>query len=362
MKFILFFVLMLFSFNVRAEDENEWEKLYENVINSYVYDVSAEDLAIAGMKGIKELDDKLTLADDASRITLYYRGKVVKVLRKPENVNDAQRWGQITSEIIDVATTKSKKANTKDFELDDIMAKNMVKILDKDSKFYESFDDVKSYNVRNKRLFSAGLKNEILNVKIGAFNKKTSGKLKEVAENVKARALVVDLRGCPGGMTGEAISVADMFLEEGIIASLKEKNVGEETYYNAKEENVWADMPIFVLVDGETASSAEILAAALKEQSRAKVIGTTTQGKSSTQKLIGMKNGSVLAITNGFFNSPSGNDWYNVGIVPDVCTFERGENANIGDIIANKFGECGKESREDSELELKIVENLLENE
>ncbi len=359
MKKILSVLMIFIAWNVKAETVSEWENIYKQVSDSYVYYVSIEDLAVAGMKGIKEVDNKLTVADDASRITLYYNGRVVKVLRKPENENDAGAWGKVTSEIIAEAAKKSKKANLRDFELTDFMAKSMITILDKDSKFYENTDDVKRFNIRNKRLFSANLKDDVLVVKIGAFNKKTLSKTKEVLENVEAKALIIDLRGCPGGMTGEAIAIADMFLDEGIVTSVKGKNENEEVYYNADDEKFFDDKPIFVLVDGETASSAEILAIALKEQSRAKVIGTTTQGKASTQKLISLENGSVLAITNGFFNSPSGENWHNKGVEPDVCTFERGRKNMEESFAEVKTEACGKESREDSDLESELAMQML---
>jgi C-terminal processing protease CtpA/Prc len=116
---------------------------------------------------------------------------------------------------------------------------------------------------------------------------------------------------------------------------------------------------VFILVDGNSASAAEILTAALKEQGIAKVIGTMTKGKGSMQKLIGLETGSVLAITNSFFMTPANNEIHKKGIKPDICTFELAENTDIKGLLQRKDGDCYKENRENTQLETKIVYYLL---
>ncbi len=340
---------------------SDWANVYEQVKQAYVYEVTIEDLAVAALKGINKVDKDLRLGNDGARVTLYYKGKVIKVLRKPEDKNDAKLWGGLSDEILSAAEENSARAAGHNFETPDILAAEMVKILDKDSKFYADLDEVGGY--RNKRQFAARKEGKSLYIKINTFNKQTVKELEQaLVEYGDASALVLDIKGCPGGMAGEAVKVAEMFLDGGIIASTKGKTPREETYYNAAGGDVWQGKTIFILVDAETASAAEILAIALKEQGRAKVIGTLTKGKGTMQKLVGLNSGGVVAITNGFFVTPSGNELNNKGVMPDICTFEQAEDSDV-EILSQKPNKvCAAEVRESSELELGVALYLLEKE
>ena len=358
-KYFIAFLLLFISFGAFAKDM-VWRDFYEKIADAYVYDVSVENLAVATLKGLNNVDKKLRIGNDTSRITLYYKGKVVKTLRKPQENSDATEWGKLTEQIIVAAVDASSEASRRDFEIVDILAAEMVNILDKDSKVYANFDEFKGVNGRNKRTFAARLEDNVLYVKIVAFNKQTLQELTEALKNYEnAEVLVLDLRGCPGGMPGEAIMAVDLFLDAGIIISSKGKDVIEETYYNADAKMLWQGKKIFALVDGETASAAEILAVSLQEQGRAKIIGTATKGKGSMQKLIELPTGSVVAVTNGFFIAPSGNELNGKGVIPDVCTFEMPNDKNIDNLVKQQDGQCYAESRSDSELEMNIVKALM---
>lgn len=357
MKKVWVILLLLWSASAQAEEVSPWHNIYAQVQQNYVYEISVEDLAAAALKGLHLIDKDLQTGNGSSRITLYYKGKVVKVLRKPENKNDARAWGNLSEQIIAAAEEKSPTARERDFEAMDVLAAEMVKILDKDSKFYGNIDEAQGVKQRNHRVFATRREGEALYIKIGAFNKQTLAELKKaLSENNEAAYLVLDLKGCPGGMPGEAIAAADLFLDDGIIASAKGKNPQEETYYNASAGDEWLAKPVFTLVDGATASAAEILAAALQEQGRAKIIGTATKGKGSMQKLVGLPGGSVLAITNGFFMTPAANKIDGRGIRPDVCTFEMPESKDLNNLLQQQNGVCGAEEREEAELELKVVD------
>lgn len=342
-----------------AKNGRAWGEIYQQIVDTYVYTTSAEDLAIAALKGLNKVDGKLNVGNDSSRITLYFDGKVVEVLRKPEK-NDYKKWGDITEKMIEAAIESSRKASSRDFEITDILAQEAVKILDKDSKFFANEDEAAFVNLRNKRLFAARVENEVLFLRVAAFNKQTFAEIKTaLSEYSSAKALIIDLRNCPGGMPGEAIKTVDLFLDSGIIASSKGRSDTEETFYTADEDIIWKNKPIFILVDGETASAAEILAAAMKDQGLAQIIGTKTKGKGTMQKLIGLKTGAVLAITNGFFKTPSGKNIDNVAIRPNVCTFEMPENKNIENLLGQQDGVCLSENREDGVLEEKVAEFII---
>ena len=246
------------------------------------------------------------------------------MLRKPKDRQDAAAWGRLSEAVIDAAAENSGRAERYDFATADILVKGMSGILDKDSKFYGSMDEAEGIPARNQRTFAARPEGKSLYIKIGAFNKQTLRELqKSVAEYASA---VLDLRGCPGGMLGEAIKAAGLFLDGGIVASVRGKPADEEVYYTADPGDIWQGKPITVLVDEETASAAEVLAAALQEQGRAEIAGSKTKGKGSIQKLIILPGGSVLAVTSGFFMTPSGRELNGNGIAPDKKLPEIYEN------------------------------------
>ena len=353
MKKIILIILLFYSSWSRTEEISPWSNIYYQVEESYVYDITYEKLAISALKGIKKADKDLTVGDDNKRITLYYKGKVVKVVGKPEPDN-VSAWGKLTDDVIEEAIAVSKKTEQRSFEIQAIMLTEMVKILDKDSKFYGNMDEALGIDIRNHRQFAARMENDALYIKIAAFNKQTKREIVEaLSEYQDAKGLILDLRASPGGMLGEAIEVADLFLDEGIIASTRGKDKAKEVYYLADKEVLFGGKPMIILVDGNTASAAEVLTAALQEQARAKVIGTSTKGKGTIQALIDIyPEGGVLAVTSGFFMTPSGKELNKKGIVPDICTF-----GTVKYMSEDK--KCPADERETSGIELDEAKKML---
>ena len=326
MKKIVFFLMLLLCDVAAAADTEVWQRIYAQVPEAYVYETTPENLAVAALKALHDVDKNLTIGDDKNRITLYYKGLVAAVLRKPEDKSDVRAWAELTSAMIDAATQKSPEAARRDFELADVMARGMAGILDKDSKFYGDADEVYDILPRNRRTFVARKDGHNLYIKIAAFNKQTVKELRQALQDyAEMPELILDLRGCPGGMLGEAIKAADLFLDGGIVVSTKGK-LPEEVFYTAYEGDMWHGKPITVLVDRDTASAAEVLAAALQEQGRAEIAGDKTKGKGSVQKLVLLSGGSVLAVTSSFFMTPSGRELNGKGVVPDKKLPESYEN------------------------------------
>lgn len=359
MKRVVFYVALLMMFQINICSAS-WKNVYQSVKDTYIGSVKIQDLASVTLKGLNKIDKDLHVGSGANSITLYYKGKVIDSVSTPEDENDASKWGEITQRFIDKAIEKSNKASENDFKIFDVTVQEIPKILDEDSKFFENVDEARGNNIKNKRVFGSRVEDNILIVKIVAFNKQTVVELKNsIEENLSADAVVIDLRGCVGGMSSEAIIAADLFLDSGIITSMQGKEQSEEIYYNAKEDNIWKNKPIFIFVDENTASAAEIFVAALKEQGIAKVIGTITKGKGSMQKLVVLETGSVLAITDSFFKTPSNNEIHHRGIIPDICTFEMSDNQNIDDLLKRNSADCYRENREETLLEYKIVLKML---
>jgi carboxyl-terminal processing protease len=145
-------------------------------------------------------------------------------------------------------------------------------------------------------------------VQILQFNAQTTAELTQAVQQLQKqglKGLILDLRFCPGGLLNQAAKVADLFLAEGTILSVKDKD-GKEQVFKAKKGDELGDFPLVVLVNQFTASSAEILAGALQDNKRAVILGSRTYGKGSVQSILTLKDGSALKLTTANYYLPSG--------------------------------------------------------
>ncbi len=129
--------------------------------------------------------------------------------------------------------------------------------------------------------------------------------------------LVLDLRNDPGGLVDQAISTADLFLESGTIVTIRGR-AGSVENQTAHKGGVATAVPIIVIIDHGTASAAEILAAALRDHGRAKLVGTPTYGKGTVQTFFDLEDGAGLKLTTARYYTPKGNSLESKGLVPDV--------------------------------------------
>ena len=140
------------------------------------------------------------------------------------------------------------------------------------------------------------------------------------------RGLVLDLRANPGGSLTCAVTSVDLFIDSGTIATT-EGHRGTESY-DATSSTPFASTPLVVLVDGGTASAAEIIAGALQDYGRATIVGSQTFAKGSVQTLLPpLANGSALKITTAHYRTPKGRRFSEVGLMPDVAVNSLDESA-----------------------------------
>jgi carboxyl-terminal processing protease len=163
-------------------------------------------------------------------------------------------------------------------------------------------------------------------VRLTSFTDGSSGELRRQVQKVLhagAQALILDLRGNGGGLLDEAVKVASIFIPDGTIVSTAGRNQPRQVYA-AKGDAIAPRIPMVVLVDRGTASAAEIVAGALKDRGRAKIVGTHTYGKGVFQEIETLSNGGALDITVGEYFTPSGRNLggggvrEGAGIPPDV--------------------------------------------
>jgi len=139
----------------------------------------------------------------------------------------------------------------------------------------------------------------------------------------------------------QSVTVADLFLDEGTIVSTRGRHPEARQYYSATRGDIAGGLPIVVLMDGESASAAEIVAAALQDGGRAVVIGTTSYGKGTVQTVVQLPNGGEITLTWSRFHSPSGYVLHGLGVPPVACTSGRArrtEPAMVERVLADVRG------------------------
>ncbi|CAM3373416.1 S41 family peptidase [Halomonas lysinitropha] len=132
------------------------------------------------------------------------------------------------------------------------------------------------------------------------------------------KGLVLDLRNNPGGVLQAAVDVADAFLDDGLIVYTEGRLPDSEMRFSAGRETVAADVPMVILINGGSASAAEIVAGALQDQRRGVVMGTESFGKGSVQQVMPLGNGEGLKLTTALYFTPDGRSIQAQGIEPDV--------------------------------------------
>ncbi|MBL8708140.1 MAG: PDZ domain-containing protein [Rhodospirillaceae bacterium] len=158
------------------------------------------------------------------------------------------------------------------------------------------------------------------------FNSETSSSLKREISDAKdeigkkLQGVVLDLRGNPGGLVPQSVAVANLFLEEGRIVSIHGRHPDSHQYFEASDGDIAGGRPIAVLIDGNSASAAEIVAAALQDNGRAVVIGTNSYGKGTVQNIKSLPNQGEIKLTWARFHAPSGYTLHHLGVLPTVCT------------------------------------------
>jgi len=160
-------------------------------------------------------------------------------------------------------------------------------------------------------------------VRVTQFQERTDDDLERALKNLDKEAgglqgVVLDLRNDPGGLLTQAVKVADLFLDSGLIVYTDGRLENQKQKYFAHKPGTWADFPMVVLVNGGSASASEIVAGALQDHKRALVLGTQTFGKGSVQTILPLDDSSALRLTTARYFTPSGRSIQATGIVPDI--------------------------------------------
>ena len=163
-------------------------------------------------------------------------------------------------------------------------------------------------------------------LRISQFQNRTGPDLIKAIGNLQSQGelngLILDLRNNPGGVLSAAIEVTDAFIDEGLIVSTKGRDEFLDSKYEATNATVLANEPIVVLINGGSASAAEIVAGALQDHERAVLIGTPSFGKGSVQTILALENKYALKLTTALYYTPSGRSIQATGIQPTIQVSE----------------------------------------
>ncbi len=215
----------------------------------------------------------------------------------------------------------------------------------------EPFDIVITRDVIKLTAARVRVEDDVIIVRVTTFNEQTTPniekgikeKIDELSGKDNVSGFVIDLRNNPGGLLSEAISVSDMFLNQGEIVSTRGRNNGQAKRYSASKGDLAESKPIVVLINGGSASASEIVAGALQDHKRAVILGTKSFGKGSVQSVIPLGEDGAMRLTTARYYTPAGRSIQALGVVPDI----------IVEQIPNKEKETEKPSGRITEADLK---------
>ena len=245
------------------------------------------------------------------------RGGVIKITSIQERSPAANSDLAIGDELIEVNGTQvtgASLASTIALIRADIGKRVDLLVVRNEQRILAS---IKTGKVQAKSVELTQVSSSVALVEIASF---ISGTANEVSEALKSAnyksGVIIDLRNNSGGLVEEAVAVAEQFIGSGIIVSYK-VNESEKVFRAVNSNPI--KVPVVVIINRNTASSAEILAGAFQDRNRGVVIGERSYGKGSVQELISLDDGSKLELTVALFLTPSGRIIEEVGITPDLA-------------------------------------------
>ena len=341
-------ILVLFSFNVNAEEKNTnvykqlnmFGEVYERVRREYVEEVSDKELIEAAIQGmLQSLDPHSSFMNSETFDDMQVQTKgefgglgievsmedgFVKVVSPIDDTPAYEAGVQAGDYIIEIDGVSVYGMSLGD-AVDMMRGLVNTEITIKISRGEEEPFDIKIIRDRIKvQSVKARREGNAAYLRITSFNEKTqSGLLKnmkklkeEIGENITG--VILDLRNNPGGLLNQAVAVSDAFLDRGEIVSTRGRKQRGQQKFSATSGDISDGLPVVILINGGSASASEIVAGALQDHRRAIIMGTTSFGKGSVQTIIPVQRDSAMRLTTARYYTPSGNSIQAKGIVPDI--------------------------------------------
>jgi carboxyl-terminal processing protease len=186
-------------------------------------------------------------------------------------------------------------------------------------------------------------KDNVALIHLTGFNSATTDSLTHALDRARAeigrdlQGIILDMRSNRGGLLDQAQSVAEVFIGDGVIFATQGRHPDSQRTYRSSSRRT-AELPVVALVNGNSASAAEIVAAALQDRGRAAIVGTTSYGKGTVQTVIRLPNEGELVLTWSRLLAPSGYTWNELGVMPNICSAKVDDIASLAapSVDANK--------------------------
>ncbi len=301
----------------------------------YLEPVVIGDIAFEGMRGLSKIDAAVTIDRPEPRhLILFYRKEMQAEYTAPAD-DDADGWSRLIVAVRHDASAVSRQLRDAD---DDIFCQAVLRAslarLDRFSRYVGPDEARRRRAVRDgagadpedaaSPAVTMSLARGVATIGISTFRHGTADRVaRDLVEAEGApgfKGVVLDLRGTPGGRLDEGVAVARLFIDHGSIGLTRGRNPSSIQIYDAIPGEPGKIMPLIVLVDGGSASAAEILAAALQDSGRAVLVGTNTYGKGTVQTVIRMPNDGEMTLSWARFYGPSGYPLHGLGVLPTICT------------------------------------------
>ena len=214
------------------------------------------------------------------------------------------------------------------------------------SIYRDGWQSSKDFTMRRSEIPLVSVKSLLLKpgfgyLRVSNFQRNTTNELKQHLEELQnespLQGLILDLRNNPGGLLDQAVSVSDLFLDQGLIVYTRGRNKEQNLTFEAKANNTVNHFPLVLLVNEGTASASEIVAGALQDHRRGVIVGTKTFGKGSVQSIIPLNDGAGLKMTTAHYYTPAGRSIQVTGITPDVTVkAQKSDTTNTAEANSSK--------------------------
>ncbi len=330
------------SERVPAENIEQFVDVFNRIKEQYVDEVNDEILFKAAIKGmVNGLDphSSFLTSDDFNELKIGTTGKFgglgieittedgfVKVIA-PIDDTPAQRAGIEAGDMI----VKVDETSLKDLDISEA-----VKLMRGEpgtevevTVLRKNVNEPIVIKLVRQIIVSKGIKTKVFNeniayLRLSSFQSNSTNDLKSALyklkkkSNTDIKAIILDLRNNPGGVLGSAVGITDLFLKKGKIVYTKGRTLNSKLEYKATPQDISSGLPLIIMINEGSASASEIVAGALQDHKRAKIVGTKSYGKASVQTIQELSDGSALKLTTARYYTPLGRDIHTEGIEPDV--------------------------------------------
>ncbi len=326
---------------VSIEDVRTFTAVYNLVKQAYVEDVGDKRLMEAAIKGLlsgldphSEYLDSRQLTDLTEGTSGAYDGLGLEVLTidgvlrviAPIDDTPAERGGIKSGDIItriDAKPVSSENVNESVELLRGNPGSSVVLTVLHEGESVPVDITLKREKIKVASVRARWLEPGYAYVRVSQFQEETGAELKRKfaklrGKDLPIRGVVLDLRSNPGGLLTAAVEVSDVFLDSGVIVSTRGRLDDIDLSFSATAGDLAAAAPLVILVDRGTASAAEIVAGALKDNHRGLILGQKTFGKGSVQTVLPLEDGHAVKLTTARYYTPSGVSIQATGIVPDI--------------------------------------------